>query len=178
MAFHKGKVGSAFLFIATALVLAGAGCGNAPGATGPYAPGAPAPSAAAPATAPTQAATVATTVSLGMNPTNSSDASGTLSLEDRAGKLFILVTLTKSGAVGKFSTSLVEGNCSAPGAKLYTLGPVVNGRSATTLYVTADALRSKPATSIVVMKDEKDPKSMISCGNVDWKSALAPTPAP
>ena len=94
------------------------------------------------------------------------DQSGTATLEEKEGKLEVVVTLNKSGPRGPQPAHIHSGDCPGVGAVVYPLTNAVDGNSTTLLDTTMEKLQSQMPLAINVHKSADEIKTYTACGNL------------
>ena len=114
-------------------------------------------------------------VTINLTAQNNSGQTGTAVLTPEGAGTKVVVTL--SNAPGPHPAHIHSGSCPTPGAVVFPLTSVTNGRSETTVAATiADILRAPHA--INVHKSPQEIPVYTSCGNLTAAAAAAPAAAP
>lgn len=111
----------------------------------------------------TSSVTTETTFSLAQQ--NNSYESGTVELRGK-GRATI-VTINLSGAPTEAQPAHIhQGACPVPGAVLYSLSPVINGKSVTTLNTPIAELQKQVPLAVNVHRSAADLKAYVACGDI------------
>jgi len=114
-------------------------------------------------------------VTIALSPQNNSGQSGTAVLTSEGAGTKVVITL--SNAPGPHPAHIHSGSCPTPGAVVYPLTSVANGRSETVVAASiADILRAPHA--INVHKSPQEIPVYTSCGNVTAADAPAAQASP
>jgi hypothetical protein len=150
----------------TALLLTGAGCQKTQPPEGarptPVNQPAPQPVPAAPS------AEVKTSATVTMSAQSGSGETGTATLTAMSeGKTKVVISLVGEAAGASQPAHIHVGSCPTPGAILYPLNAVVNGKSETTLNASlASILNATGALSINVHMSATELTTYVSCGDI------------
>ena len=97
---------------------------------------------------------------------NASGQGGKATFSDMRGKTKVVVEIP-SGATGVLQPSHIHtGSCPTPGAILYPLSAVVNGKAETILEVPWETIGSKLPLAVMVHKSKDEAKVFVSCGDL------------
>lgn len=131
-------------------------------ACGPSAPPLPAiPTVAVPA-----ATAAASAVTVKLNPDSNSGESGAAVLAEVGGRTTVVVTIVGEPAGATQPMHIHEGSCGPTlGKVVYTLSPVANGVSTTTVDVTIDKLKASKF-AINGHKSASEMSIYVFCGNI------------
>lgn len=106
---------------------------------------------------------------------NASGQGGKATFSDMHGKTKVVVEIP-SGAAGVPQPSHIHmGSCPTPGAILYPLSAVVNGKAETILDVPWETIGSKLPLAVMVHKSKDEAKIFVSCGDLPkegWGGAM------
>ena len=106
-------------------------------------------------------------ITVSMDAQNNTKQSGRATLTDMDGKKTKVVIEVGSGSAGVAQPAHIHmGSCPNPGAVLYPLQNVVNGRSETMLEVSLASLKDKLPLAVNVHKSAAEAKLYMSCGNI------------
>ena len=101
-----------------------------------------------------------------MGALSGSGETGKATLSDMNGKTKAVVDIA-SGAVGVAQPSHIHmGSCKAPGAILYPLTAVINGKAETILDVSLETIGGKLPLLVMVHKSAAEAKVFVSCGDL------------
>lgn len=99
---------------------------------------------------------------------NDSGQDGGVMLTDEDGKTRVILTINAQPANTEQPAHIHLGVCPSPGAVLYPLNPVVDGRSETVLNTSlADLLSTSSQLSINVHKSAEESNVYLACGDID-----------
>lgn len=110
---------------------------------------------------------------ISINELNKSGQSGTAVLKEINGKANVVITLNGQPKDIQEPSQIRAGSCDKPGDVKYTLNPVRNGSSITTLNVSLNQLTSELPLLIDVHKSEKETIT-VACGDIVLPSPYAP----
>lgn len=97
---------------------------------------------------------------------NNSAELGTFTLKEIRGKVYLEVALTGAITSEPQPAYVYEGSCDEPGRQLYSLSPVVNGKTANYLNVTLADFKKEFPAAVVIHKSVQDINSDIACANL------------
>ncbi len=101
-----------------------------------------------------------------MNALNASGQTGKATFSDVNGKTKVVVEIPSGSAGVPQPSHIHTGTCSAPGAILYPLSVVVNGKAETILDMSLETLGSKLPLLLMVHKSKDEVKTFVSCGDI------------
>lgn len=97
---------------------------------------------------------------------NNSGALGNLTLKEIRGKVYLEVTLTGNITNEPQSAFVYEGSCEKPDRQLYSLSPVVNGKTANYLTVSLADFKKEFPVAVIIHKSVQDINSDIACADL------------
>src|SRR3989344_7939647 len=101
-----------------------------------------------------------------MGALNASGQTGKATFSDMNGKTKVMVEISR-GTDGVPQPSHIHmGSCSTPGAIVYPLNAVINGKAETILDVSLETLGNKLPLLIMVHKSKEGAKTFVSCGDL------------
>ena len=92
--------------------------------------------------------------------------SGTATLEEKEGKLEVVLTLNTAGPSGPQPAHIHSGVCPGVGAVVYPLTNVVDGKSTTLIDTTLEKLQSQLPLAINIHKSADEVKVYTACGSL------------
>ena len=92
--------------------------------------------------------------------------SGTATLEEKEGKLEVVLTLNTAGPSGPQPAHIHSGDCPGVGAVVYPLTNVVDGKSTTLIDTTLEKLQSQLPLAINIHKSADEVKVYTACGSL------------
>jgi hypothetical protein len=105
-------------------------------------------------------------VSFALDEENNSGESGTAIIKEKNGKITVTIALKGFSKDISQPAHIHIGECSQVGSIKYTLAPVVNGKSITTLNITLIKLRQLVPLVINIHKSDIDAANFTSCGSI------------
>ncbi len=100
---------------------------------------------------------------------NNSNQNGTITFEEIDGKVNYKISL--ENASGE-QVHIHNGSCPTPGTVRYTLNSLTNGKAEGTLSGRINLSVLKDMGQMAVDAHKPNQKTTVSCGNVDWKTAI------
>ena len=97
---------------------------------------------------------------------NNSGQTGTTTLEEVNGKVKVTIAIVGEPSEASEPAHIHAGSCPNPGAVLYPLTNVVNGKSETTLSVDMKTLQANGSLAVNLHKSAADLKTYMACGNI------------
>ena len=101
-----------------------------------------------------------------MGALNASGQTGKATLSDMNGETKVSVKISGGIASVPQPSHIHMGSCSTPGAIVYQLNPVVDGKAETILDVSLETLGNKLPLLIMVHKSKDEAKVFVSCGDL------------
>ena len=97
---------------------------------------------------------------------NNSGESGSVTFKQDNGVFTINISLTSKTAIVSQPASLQVGKCLDIGKVKFTLNPIVNGKSTTSLQMSFDQLKKMEPLMITVHKSENEKTKYTACGEI------------
>src|SRR3989344_4554167 len=101
-----------------------------------------------------------------MGALNASGQTGKATFSDMNGKTKVMVEISRGTDCVPQPSHIHMGSCSTPGAIVYPLNAVINGKAETILDVSLETLGNKLPLLIMVHKSKDEVKVFVSCGDL------------